>query len=337
MKTITLYQIVSEINLRAQSHPIGTLQEIRKELKQLKKLPTHSIFTPSTTHESWAFHHGGRKELQFNVGFEPIDSVSYLRYGVAFSFETSQTLPDISLLLPKVRLFNEFILQNPEQYADMRMWHYYSYQSDDYMPSPIPHENITEGMFYFLGKRQPCEQIDYELLLDDLDRLLPLYRYVEGNGNLQLTTAVKASPFRFSPGFTAKAPSANASLAQKELDINLRHNVLQAALYKQLVKEYGEENVRTELPSGIGTSIDVVVKDGDEFYFYEIKTAHSPRACLRQAMGQLLEYGFWPGTQEAARLIIVGETALDQEGLTYLNTLRQRFSLPLEYIQIVAD
>lgn len=132
----------------------------------------------------------------------------------------------------------------------------------------------------------------------------------------------------------AKTTSAVVLRVQRELDINLRHNVLQKALYDKLVGTYGADNIRTELASGVGTLIDMVVRHVGEFWFYEIKTAHSPRACLRQAIGQLLEYTFWPGAQEATRLIVVGESPLDDEGLEYLRTLRERFSLPIEYEQI---
>jgi len=335
-----LNSIVSEINLLAKTHPIGRLQEIRRELKGLQRLPTHNIFTPLTISEEWAFHHGGRQELQFNIGIERLSSADELRYGVAFSLETSQTLPKIDVLIPKVKLFNDFIQLYPEQYADMRMWHYYGQRnhkqrSTDYMPTSIPPELITEGVFIFLGERQPLEQLDYEALLNCLNRLLPLYQYIEGGGVLQPISTVTVVPFEFRSKFTPKTPSTPASRAAKELDINLRHNVLQEALYHRLADEYGTENVGVELPSGVGTSIDVVVRHKGKFHFYEIKTAQSPRACLRQALGQLLEYAFWPGAQEAIRLVVVGEAALDEEGAEYLRTLKKRFSLPVEYEQIV--
>lgn len=336
MTSKDLRSIISEVNLRAKTHPIGMLQEIRKDLKGLKHLPTQNIFTSMTTFDEWAFHHGGRKEIQFNVGIEHLDGIDELRYGVAFSLETSQALPSIDVLIPKVKLFNDFMQLYSEKYADMRMWHYTRVgRSSDYMPTSIPHELVTNDVFIFLGKRQPLVRLDYELLLNDLDRLLPLYKYIESDGNLQPISAVTTDSFEFRPGCTAKTSSAVVTQAQKELDINLRHNALQEALHRRLTKEYGAENVGTELQSGAGTSVDVVVRQKGEFWFYEIKTARSPRACLRQALGQLLEYAFWPGSQEATRLIVVGETALDEEGAEYLRTLRERFSLPVKYEQIV--
>lgn len=329
-----LDSIVSEINLRAKEHSIGELQEIRKGLKGKQRL-RQGIF-PKPAREDWVFHYGGREELQFNVGFERVDGIDELRYGVAFSLQTSKWLPKIDVLIPKARLFNDFIQLYPDKYADMRMWwHYRGERSSDYVPTSIPPELITEGIFIFLGKRQPLGGLDYELILDDLDRLLPLYKYVESSGGLQPISAVTIVPFAFRPGCTIKPSSTIASQVQRELDISLRHNELQEALYRQLADKYGAENVGTELSSGVGTSVDVVVRQEDEFWFYEIKTAFSPRACLRQALGQLLEYSFWPGSQEATRLIVVGEAALDEGGEEYLITLRKRFSLSLEYEQII--
>lgn len=328
--------IISEINSQAKTHRIGKLPEIRKKLKGLKRLPT-DIFTAQTIFDEWAFHHGGRKELQFNIGIDRTGDVDELRAGVAFSLQTNQTLPKIDVLIPKVKLFNDYIQLYWEQYADMRMWHHTSAgRSSDNLPASIPPELVTEGVFIFLGRRQPIEDLNYDLLLDDLDRLLPLYQYVESDGRMSPSSTVTESKFEFRPGYTSdKTLSAVASHAQRELDVSLRHNMLQEKLCSKLSEQFGVENVGDEIPSGIGTSIDVVVRQNADFWFYEIKTARSPRACIRQALGQLLEYTFWPGSQEATRLIIVGETALDESGEEYLRKLRERFSLPVEYEQIV--
>jgi len=62
--------------------------------------------------------------------------------------------------------------------------------------------------------------------------------------------------------------------------------------------------------------------------------AMSARSCIREAISQLLEYAFWPGAQEAEKLIVVGEPSLDRDAEQYLATLRARFGLPLEYRQV---
>jgi len=223
---------------------------------------------------------------------------------------------------------------NADEFSDMRMWYYNDQRSVDQPPGPISSALVTEGVFVFLGNRQPAKKIDYEKILGDFDRLLSLYRYVE-TGGATAPVPLPKTGFDFKPGYSKKATVVKATLAAKELDVDLRHNLLQEALYRRLASQYDKVNVRTEQPSGVGTLIDVVVKVKSEYWFYEIKTALTPRACLREAIGQLLEYAFWPGAQEPARFIIVGESPIDEDGQEYLRRLRKRFSLPIEYEAIV--
>jgi Holliday junction resolvase len=203
------------------------------------------------------------------------------------------------------------------------------------MPGPISTSLVTEGIFIFLGNHHNIDRLNYEPLLNDLDRLLPLYRYVESNGDLKPVWALGKEPFKFRPGFTPKASTAKRTRIPKEFDMNLLHNSLTEALYRRLKKEHGARNVRVEQPRGDGTSIDIVVRHGEnKYWFYEIKTARSPRLCLREAIGQLLEYAFWQGAKGATRLIAVGERELDKEGREYLRELKRRFGLPFAYEQI---
>ena len=310
---------------------IGGLAELRARLKGRARLP-RDLFPKSTVFDTYAFHYGGRKELQFNVGLDNGE----LRHGVAFSLETNQTLPKIDVLIPKIGRFNNFMELYAEKYADMRIWYYDGDTSSGYfMPASIPAVWVQEGVFIFLGRRQKVTEVDYDLLLDDLDRLLPLYRHVEGKGDA--SGVFQSGSFRFLPGFKRKVSTATMTRTQKDLDMMLRHNILQEKLYQKLAKKHGRNNVSVEQASGVGTSIDLVVRHGDEFWFYEIKTADSPRACLRQAVGQLLEYAFWPGAHPANRLVVVGENAPDAESTKYLETLKRRFRLPIAYEHLALE
>lgn len=80
--------------------------------------------------------------------------------------------------------------------------------------------------------------------------------------------------------------------------------------------------------------MDIVVRRENVYWFYEVKTSRFPRACLREAVGQLLEYAFWPGAQEANRLVVVGESPIDKDATEYLCRLKEHFSLPIEYEQV---
>lgn len=105
------------------------------------------------------------------------------------------------------------------------------------------------------------------------------------------------------------------------------------SLFAQLETISGAENTSGEQDCGNGTPVDVAVRNGEAYTYYEIKTGLSAQSCIRQAIGQLMEYSYWPGAQAAEKLVIVGEPPLDEPAKAYLEKLRERFSLPLYYQQ----
>ena len=140
-------------------------------------------------------------------------------------------------------------------------------------------------------------------------------------------------PFIFHAGHSNKKTGTVKVLpSQKESTATLLHNEIQNSLYVELVSQYGKDNVGTEVDTGQGTSIDIVVKTDEFCWFYEIKTAPSVRACIRQAIPQLLEYAYWHGKDDRAdRLIIVSPLPLTKEAETYLYFLREKFQLKIYY------
>lgn len=114
--------------------------------------------------------------------------------------------------------------------------------------------------------------------------------------------------------------------------IRLHYQVSQA-LYSFLVKNYGTSSVRAEQPTGDGKFIDLVRLDTDGVIFYEIKTYPSVRECIREAVGQLLEYSYWPNQQIAKELIIVTPHPATNTVKQYIAHLRDTLSLPISYQQ----
>jgi hypothetical protein len=253
---------LDELNTRAQYHRIGQLQNIRKELKRLSHLPSNKLFDTRTTFDTYAFHYGGRRELQFNVGLENIDGTSYLRHGVAFSLEPIRTLPAHSdYLEPKIERFNEFLRIHPDEYQDLRMWTWgYPHRSDNrssnYPPTAIPADLITHRVFIFLGTLRKIDNVDIELILNDFDRLLPLYEYVEGTAIFPALTNTK-SPFNFRPGCPVRLSQTTATIGEQKLDVNLRHNKLQVSLHQILSQRFGLDAVGIELSPLTGVRVDL--------------------------------------------------------------------------------
>ena len=79
--------IADAIEEQASGYGFGELQSIRQTLKGQERR-SHTIFKSSTVFKHYAFHYGGRKELQFNIGFEYAeDGTEYLRHGLAISLK----------------------------------------------------------------------------------------------------------------------------------------------------------------------------------------------------------------------------------------------------------
>ena len=327
--------IANRINNLAHAYKIGQLQDIRKTIKALDRRPGSSIFSEKTISDKgeWAFHYGGRQELQFNIGIEE----EGFRYGVALSLETSQTLPDITQLYPKALRLNQFIRQNPDFFSEYSMWRWVA---DKWRSRIDPVKEITDDLlrpktFIFIGKLQSVDQIDYEAVLKTFDELLKPYVYVEKTAKARIIEDEidSSDQFQFEPRRTKLAQERTYTLEQKSVDLSVRHSLIQQEMTKRLEIQHGPENVSVEQEIG-NKKIDIVLRVEDSYHFFEIKTSGSAKACIRDAIGQLMEYAYWPGRVNAEKLVVVGEDEIDGKTKDYLAFVRKRFSLPIEYERV---
>ena len=114
----------------------------------------------------------------------------------------------------------------------------------------------------------------------------------------------------------------------KPVEYTPEHARMQAKLMTELQSEFGREHVCREQDF-----VDVRVETPDSLIFYEIKTDLDPSAVIRQALGQILEYAYYPGRpgRPPDRLVIVGRSQLRPQDAEYLEKLKQDFRLPLDY------
>jgi hypothetical protein len=119
---------------------------------------------------------------------------------------------------------------------------------------------------------------------------------------------------------------------KKTIDRTLKHKEIQEHMYNQLANIYGKKRVGTEVPTGYGTSIDVVVKHPDESqWFFEVKTYNLPLICVREALGQILEYAMFSQNNHADKLIVVGVNEPSNSEKEYLKHLRNITGLSIYY------
>ncbi|EJL26032.1 hypothetical protein PMI01_04203 [Caulobacter sp. AP07] len=352
-----LHALIDELEEMAEPYEIGGLQVRRRTIKGLRS-GRKQIFAERKRIKDWAFHYGGRGELQFNAGLDVLPSGDHaFRIGVGFSLEASKFFHDIELLLPHVVRFDDWMAANPDAYPDLAMWHYVEGErSNDYRPGPVRADFVERALktrkgFVFLGDRQPFERVDLNRALGVMDRLLPMWDWIERG----LASGVASRP---GTGLIAGAGSAQgdeaeetldldrgrridprrwtrASIVQRVVDVDLRHAELQRRLEAKLLAD-GWPKVTVEAPIG-RRRVDVVAKRPGEMWFFEVTIASSARLCLREAVGQLLEYSMWPGATKPERLVVVGEPPLTTKGRAYLQALNGVLSIRLDYEQLALD
>lgn len=334
---LSIEQVLSEINSKSANHQIGKLQQYRKTIKGLRRV-SQNIFG-QINNEQWAFHTGGRAELQFNIGYDAeISGKLLFRHGVAFSYETSRSMTNIDPLIERTIHFNEYLRENIESLADFDMWHFAGQKhlrSANYAPTPISSEIAKIGTFVCLGRAYDPVNIDFDNILSDFDRLLPLYTYIESN--IKSSAAYNntiLSPINFHPGCPPRMKWTSASRTAQQIDVSLRHSAIQQSLYDLLVTIYGKAHVGTEISCTSGGRVDLIVQTSKTTKLYEIKTGSTSRICIREAMGQLLDYAHWANKNFVSELFVVGEPPLCGESAAYLAHLSKTLPVPISYMQV---
>lgn len=107
-------------------------------------------------------------------------------------------------------------------------------------------------------------------------------------------------------------------------------------LYELTQIPYSRDNVGTENLIGCGR-VDLTLQLGDKYRLYEIKTAFSAKSCIRQSIGQLLEYAYFYQTGFVEKLIVAGPMKCTSVEHSYLKELQSKFNLPIEYYQIKTE
>ncbi|WP_105405159.1 hypothetical protein [Neorhizobium sp. T7_12] len=190
-------QAVASIEREAGPFEISKLQKMRARVLGLSRT-ARTIFNTDLKGRDFAFHQGGRSELQFNLGHDRLtNGLSAIRVGVAFSFQASRSFPKIDALLPKVARFNDWLRENADGLGDLEMWSWQkSGRSVNGRPAPITEALFQEGNFVFLGVAQAVGKFDPLAALRVFDRLLPLYE-AWNSRNFPATLAKRPAPVAY--------------------------------------------------------------------------------------------------------------------------------------------
>ncbi|TYQ00230.1 hypothetical protein C7447_101840 [Tenacibaculum adriaticum] len=156
---------------------------------------------------------------------------------------------------------------------------------------------------------------DLELLIEEVDLEIkdPKMKFDEGNGT------------------GSNSYSQNVSGGKR--NVNRTHADITNDLHEYLTQseEYKNFEISTEKTRISNNLVDCAAKKGNVYILFEVKTANSVLACIRQALGQIIEYAILDVSLKIEQLIIIGPVTPTECDLTYLQNLKSKLKLPLHY------
>lgn len=108
--------------------------------------------------------------------------------------------------------------------------------------------------------------------------------------------------------------------------VDRAHNRLQQEVFEYLSSIQGNEVVMEK------GNVDIIVKSGTKTTFYEIKAYNSAKQCLREALGQIIEYSWFKNSERnKLNLIIVGPRKPTQIEKEYINYIKSSFQQSITF------
>lgn len=107
------------------------------------------------------------------------------------------------------------------------------------------------------------------------------------------------------------------------------HSKIQNKLREQLIAEYGESCVACEI-----NYVDLTLTYNDTITLYEVKSDAYAATCIRQALGQIIQYAHRLDPNKKVKLYIVGQYPIKENEKPYLNYIKTNFMVDLDYMNI---
>lgn len=108
------------------------------------------------------------------------------------------------------------------------------------------------------------------------------------------------------------------------------HNKIQNKLISELVRKHGSNSVQVET-----NFIDVLVELDDRFILHEVKSSLSADRCIREALGQMLQYGHTlkNTSDKLVEYVVVGPSPVNDSEVSYYSYISRILSVPFSYKQ----
>jgi len=191
-----------------------------------------------------------------------------------------------------------------------------------------------------------CEELGHTIEVDfiekNLDYELPLgygqtIHKIEDLERIELI-------FSYYSNHVAASHEANLDLDLKNTDdvavdatagyiASRAHNIIQNKLIVDLSKKYGSACVKKEK-----NYIDVLVELDDKFILYEVKSSLSANQCIREALGQIMQYGhsLKKTSNKSIEYVVVGPSEVDDSDSSFYSYIANIIDAPVAYLRVFA-
>ena len=148
-----------------------------------------------------------------------------------------------------------------------------------------------------------------------------------------IDTAIKDPKMKFESGNGTGSNSYSQNVSGGKRNVTRTHADITNDLHNYLTqsKEYKGFDISTEKTRICNNLVDCVAKKDKEHILFEVKTANSVLGCLRQALGQIIEYALLDSSLLVKELVIIGPVSPNKTDLVYLKNLKKKLKLPLHY------
>lgn len=127
--------------------------------------------------------------------------------------------------------------------------------------------------------------------------------------------------------YNEKSETSFERSATASVKVNLVHSRIQNRFVKYLQETYPDDK-----PTGEKQRIDAKRETQNEIFIYEIKPFESVYACIRNGIGQLLDYSHQQKSKKEKRIIIVGPNEPEQHDLDFISAVKNVLQIPFGYI-----
>lgn len=284
-------------------------------------------------HEEWLFNFEWILD-GYRYGFlQPIGKFREKYQNDTFSVLLYTLTPEKQTLLVG-RIDNLYVPGNRELNSAFRQ-----IRDRGWLTQMIEDVNEVKGDSSVLENTQPENIINVRFSISNVDLFDPMRRVISDDH--KIVRVKRYQPFDWEeddfpltslqppslePEDPRRAEKERTRAAQEGTKYDPIHVRLQNKLYESLIQRYGRNNVNYERDF-----VDISVTDGSRTTFYEVKIENTAKKCIRNSIGQVLEYAHYPNVSKADRFIVVGDAPPSNEDSIYLKTIRDRYGIPISY------